>query len=111
MAKPRLAQRIAQLAGEGLLVGLAAVQEPAEVAGPDAGLLVEGLGVARLREVVLLPLLDLVVPEERLVRRLDALCLAVAHGDALRAGADATSPSRRSRGSGRGSDLEYPEAR
>jgi hypothetical protein len=87
------AQRIAQLAGEGLLVGLVAVEEPAEVAGRDAGLLVERLGVVRLGEVVLLPLVDLVVPAERLVRRLDALCLAVAHGAPSRAGVDVTSPA------------------
>ena len=86
------AQRIAQLAGERLLVGLISVEEPAEVAGRDAGLLVEGLGVVRLGEVVLLPLVDLVVPAERLVRRLDPLCLAVAHGEPSRAGADVTSP-------------------
>src|SRR5262249_28747473 len=74
------AQRITQLDGEGPLVGLVAVEHSAEVAGGNARLLVEGLGVVRLCEVVFLGLLDLVVPAERRVRRLDALCLAVAHG-------------------------------
>src|SRR5262249_22723138 len=74
------AQRTTELDGEGLLVGLVAVEDAAEVAGGDAGLLVERLGVVRLREVVLLPLLDLVVPADLLVRCLDALSRAVAHG-------------------------------
>ena len=60
------------------IVGVAA-QEAAEVAGADAVVLVEGLDVARLGQVVLLALLDLVVADVVLVRRLDAPLLAIAH--------------------------------
>src|SRR5262245_13602609 len=85
------AERVAQLLGEGVFVGRVAVEKSTDVAGGDAGLLVEGLGVVGLGEVVLLPLVDLVVSAERLVRRLDALCLAVAHGEPSAPGADPTS--------------------
>ena len=81
------AQRAAQVGREGLPVGLASVQEPADVAGADARFLVERFLVARFGKVVLLLLLHLVVADEGLVGGLDALGLPVIHG------AHDTSPS------------------
>ena len=56
-----------------------ASQEAAEVERADTVVLVEGLDVARLREVVALGLLDLLVADVVAIRRLDAPLFALGH--------------------------------
>src|ERR671925_494753 len=56
------------------------VQEPADVAGLDARLVVESFLMTPFGQVILLLLVHLVVAHERLVGGLDALALPVGHG-------------------------------
>ena len=79
-------QRRAQVARERSPVRLVSVQEPAQVAGLDARLVVECFLMLPLGQVVLLLLVDLVVADEGLVGGLDAFPLPVGHGAAPLAG-------------------------
>ena len=72
-------ERRAQLARERLPVRFVSVQEPAQVAGLDARLVVECFLMLPLGQVVLLFLVDLVVADEGLVGGLDPLGLPIGH--------------------------------
>ena len=76
------AERPAQLAREVLLVLFVSVQEPADVAGLDARLVVERFLMPAFGQVVFLLLVHLVVADEVLVGGLDALALPVVHAAA-----------------------------